>query len=276
MKTKPFTIPPVRPNAGTTVLYQRRLSRLINEMADSVAYFLKAQYRKTPPVMASDELPSEALKRAINKLSSRWEKNFADAAPILAAYYAKAASSRSALQLERTLREAGFSVRFKMTRAMRDVMSASVSEQVGLIRSIPEQYFKDVEGAVMRSAQTGRDLHSLMKEIGDKVQLAPKPGESDKSIAARTKRRAALIARDQNNKMTASFTRVRHEELGIKKAVWLHSHGGKVPRPTHLENDGNTYDISEGWFDPHEGKNIWPGELINCRCVSKPVVEGFS
>jgi uncharacterized protein with gpF-like domain len=74
------------------------------------------------------------------------------------------------------------------------------------------------------------------------------------------------------------MNRARQEELGITEAVWLHSHAGKKPRPTHLANHGKRYNVAEGWFDPDPKvrKHIWPGELINCRCVSKSVVKGFS
>lgn len=271
------TLPPVRPNAGTEARYRRQLEGLVRQMAHEVASSIAALYaRKGKPEMAKDELPSEALKREIAKMAKRWEKSFADAAPKLAEYYAKAAEQRSTKQLERVLREGGFSVKFKMTKTMRDVMNATIDEQVGLIKSIPEKYFTEVQGAVMRSVQVGRDLRGLVEEIGGLVSLEPRPGEKAKSIAARTARRAALIARDQNNKATATMARARNLEAGITKAVWLHSHAGKEPRPTHLENDGNVFDLEEGWFDPAVGKRIWPGELINCRCVAKPVVEGFS
>lgn len=269
------TLPPVRPNAGTEARYRRQLEGLTRAMCDDALAELAALYARKPPEMARDELPSAALRRAVRALAKRWEKRFDEAAPKLAAYYAQAAAQRSTSQLERVLREGGFSVKFKQTKAMRDVMDASVAEQVGLIKSIPEKYFTEVEGAVMRSVQVGRDLSGLTKEIGGLVSLERKPGESDKSIAARTYRRAATIARDQNNKATAVMARTRHIELGITRAVWLHSHGGKTPRPTHVENDGEAYDVEEGWFDPAVGKRIWPGELINCRCVSKPVIEGF-
>jgi uncharacterized protein with gpF-like domain len=89
---------------------------------------------------------------------------------------------------------------------------------------------------------------------------------------------AALIARDQNNKATAVFVRVRQKQAGITKAMWLHSHGGKEPRKTHLANDGKLYDPAKGWFDPDPKvrRHIYPGELINCRCSSITVVPGFS
>ena len=41
---------------------------------------------------------------------------------------------------------------------MEDVAAASVAENVSLIKSIPQQYFKDITGSVMRSITTGNGL----------------------------------------------------------------------------------------------------------------------
>jgi SPP1 gp7 family putative phage head morphogenesis protein len=114
----------------------------------------------------------------------------------------------------------------------------------------------------MRSVQSGRDLQQLARDLQREFGV--------------TKRRAALIARDQNNKATAVFTRTRQLELGMTRAVWMHSHGGKEPRKTHLKMDGRGYDTRRGMWDPAESKYIFPGELINCRCVSKTIVPGVS
>lgn len=277
------TLPPVRPNAGTEARYRRQLLALVHEMNKSVLFWISATYKANEPVIARDELPYAVLQRVLNKLARRWQKNFDEAAEKMARYYAQAANKRSAKVLEGILRDAGISVKFKMTDAARDVMNASIAEQVGLIKSIPKKYFTDVEGLVMRSVQGGRDLAYLTEQLGDKVDLrrigrGRKPGESDKSLAARTAKRAAFIARDQNNKATASMTRVRQAELGINEAIWVHSGGGKEPRPTHLAagKRKQRYDVSEGWYDPDVGRYIFPGELPNCRCVSRAVVPGFS
>ncbi|MNL73442.1 Phage Mu protein F like protein [compost metagenome] len=88
-----------------------------------------------------------------------------------------------------------------------------------------------------------------------------------------TKRRAALIARDQNNKATAAITRVRQQGLGIKQAKWMHSRGGKKPRQSHVEANGQLYDVDKGMYI--DGAWIRPGELINCRCVAQSVIPGF-
>jgi uncharacterized protein with gpF-like domain len=143
------------------------------------------------------------------------------------------------------------------------VLDASVQESVSLIRSIPEQYFKSVEGDVMRSVQTGRDLSTLT----DRLQ----------SSYGVSYRRAAFIARDQNNKATAALNRGRQLELGIDEAIWQHSGAGSHPRVSHVEagRRKQRYNVSEGWLDPDVGERIWPGSLPNCRCTARSVIPGF-
>jgi len=254
---------PIHPNLGIQIEYQRRLSSLIKEMSESTVYWLRASYRANQPI-ALDETPADALKRSIRQLSKRWQKKFDEAGPKLAAWFAKASDKRSADALRKILKDAGLTVAFKMTPAMRDVFNATLNQNVALIKSIPAQYFVEIEGMVMRSVQTGRDLGMLTKELQDRYGV--------------TYRRAALIARTQNNLATSSMVRARQIEVGFEEAIWTHSGGGHEPRPTHLKagREKTRYKIAEGWFDPDVGEHILPGQLINCRCVGRPVIKGFS
>lgn len=232
-------------------------------MNASVIYWVKASYRTNPPAMAMDDvLPSSALQKAIQLLKKRWLRQFDEAAPKLAKYFATAVNKRSDAVLAKILRQGGFSVRFQMSHGMKDVLQATTAENVGLIKSISSQYFGEIEQLVMSSASAGRDLGALAKQLEKRYGV--------------TKRRAALIAKDQNNKASGNMARVRMLEANITKAIWRHSHAGKQPRPTHLANNGKVYDIKKGWFDPAVKMWIQPGQLINCRCVPIPVVPGFS
>jgi SPP1 gp7 family putative phage head morphogenesis protein len=251
---------PVHPNAGIEAAYRRKLDKLIIEMDHSVQYWLKSSYRANEPEMAQDETPAAALQRAMRKLIRRWQRNFDQAAEDLAKYFAKSVSERSDAALRSILKKGGFTVEFNPTPATRDVIQASVAQNVTLIKSIPQRYLTNVEGAVMRSVQAGRDLGSLSKELQAQYGV--------------TRRRAAFIARDQNNKTTAAITRARQNELGLE-AKWRHSGGGKHPRPTHVAMDGKTYDPKKGMWDPAVQKWIFPGEEPNCRCISVSIVPGF-
>jgi SPP1 gp7 family putative phage head morphogenesis protein len=256
---------PIHPAAPIRAKYQQRLDALIDEMHRSILHWIKAEWRRNTPetvLYGADEDPVKALQAALSKLGKRWQRKFDDLADNLAEYFAQATRLRSDRALQDMLRKGGFSVKFKMTPAMRDAFNAVRAENIGLIKSIAQQHLAHVDTLVMQSVARGGDLGTLAKAL-------------EKTTGV-TKRRAALIARDQNNKATAVLTRTRHLELGITTAKWLHSAGGKHPRPEHKAFSGKTYDIREGHdFDDGEGP-VWPGQLINCRCVSVPIVPGFS
>lgn len=255
-------LPAVHPNQGLQALYRQKIERLLDAMRKSIDYWVAAAYNNNEPEVAKiaqDESPAAAMREVMKRLTAYWQKRFNKAAPDLAKYFATAVDKRVSSVLKTILKDAGFAVSFKLSREANDVLQATMWEQVGLIKSIPQQYLADVEGLVMRSVATGRDLATLNNELLKRYQI--------------TKRRAALIARDQNNKATAVITRVRQDSLGITDAIWLHSHGGKTPRPEHLAFSGKRYKIATGAF--LEGKWTWPGVEINCRCVSKSVIPGI-
>lgn len=262
IKTSEKVLRPVHPNVGVEMEYRRRLIRMIEDMHNSIMYWVEARYRNNEPAVAMDASAASVLRMTINKLKNQWLRNWNQGAKDLAEYFARDVSLRSDAQLKSILKKAGISVKWKMTPAQKDIMQATVTANVSLIKSIPQTYLNDVEGAVMRSVQTGRDLGALSKELQQKFGV--------------TKRKAALISRDQNNKATSAFQRARQQELGITEAVWMHSHAGKVPRPSHVKMNGKKYDVSQGMWDDDEKAYVWPGQLINCRCTSRAVIPGFS
>lgn len=249
---------PIRPSAAIRTAYQIRLEKSVDEMHRSILYWVRAAYRAEMP-LATDASPAMALRAAMRKLGNRWLRKFDRLAPALSGWFAQAVQDRTDTGLREILRKHNFTVRFKPTRAMNEAYQAVIGENVSLINSLPQKYLTDVEGIVMRSVQTGRDLGTLTKALEQNYGV--------------TKHRAKLIARTQNNMATATMTRVRQKEAGITKARWLHSAGGKTPRPEHVAFSGQAYDIEKGAF--LEGKWTWPGVEINCRCVSIPIIPGF-
>jgi uncharacterized protein with gpF-like domain len=89
-------------------------------------------------------------------------------------------------------------------------------------------------------------------------------------------RRAALIARTENFKAKALIESVRRKQLGISLAVWMHSHAGVTPRKTHIAMNGKEFDVSKGMYDSEEGEYVFPGQLINCRCSSRAILESLN
>jgi SPP1 gp7 family putative phage head morphogenesis protein len=146
---------------------------------------------------------------------------------------------------------------------MEEVAKASVAENVSLIKSIPEQYFKDITGAVMRSITTGNGLADLVSEI-DKY-------------AGQTKRRAENLALDQTRKAYNSINKQRMQAIGVRQFEWIHSGGGQVPRESHLKISGHIFDFDKveeqqaALGVPERDRGI-PGFPVNCRCTMLPVI----
>lgn len=253
--TKPVTIRPIRASAAIQRSYQASLDRLIREMNADTRRVLVEDYDEDE--FAKDASPVNALVSAMRSLRAKWLARFDALAPELARIFVGAAAGRSDIQLRNALRNAGMTVKFQLTPSQANILQATVQENVSLIKSIPEQYLSDVEGMVMRSAVQGRDTGALTAALEKRYGI--------------TRRRAATIARDQNNKITGALQANRQAELGLK-AIWMHSAGGKTPRPSHVANNGKQYDPAEGWYDPDAKEWIWPGTLINCRCTSRTVV----
>jgi len=284
MPSKPKVARATHANRGIESAYRRSMLALIDQMNASVEYWLTAGYRKEPPRMAAlveysydadlalfsgggrhpidarrlalDASPALHIKRVLADLADRWIKRFDEWAPKIAEAYLRDMFKASDSSMRAALKDAGWTVEFKMTPAVRDAFQASLAENVGLIRSIPEQYLGKVEGIVMRSYSAGRDLQTMVKDL--------------KALYPQAAHRAELIARDQSGKANAVVNRARQLELGITEAVWLHSHAGKTPRPDHVAANGKRYKIAEGCLI--SGEYIQPGEEINCRCTSRPIL----
>ena len=270
---KPKTLPPIHPSAALEIAYQRKLEALVEEMHRSLVYWLTATYRANQPEMAQDapgpgegtinpyygKSPAIALRDMMRRLGRRWTKRFNKVAPELAKYFATAAADRVDGTMAAILKKHGWTVKFKMTDEANDVLQATTTANVALIKSLASEHLAQVEGAVMRSVQAGRDLGSLAKDLDARYGI--------------TRRRAALIAKSQNNLATATITKCRQTEVGITEALWLHSGGGKHPRPDHVAANGKKYEIAKG-MELDDGW-VLPGQLINCRCVSRSIIPGL-
>lgn len=258
-------IGPVRPSAAIRVAYDKRLAALVDALAADVSRVLLATYRADPPLSVvlygQDASPLKILQSAMRGLTRDWLSKFNELGPKLADRFASDVRDRNDRAIAADLRKARFTVRFKMTAGMREAYGAVLSENVALISSLPAEHLAGVEQLVMRSVAAGRDLGTLAKGLEKRHGI--------------TRRRAARIAVNQNNSATAILARTRYLEMGLTRAIWLHSAGGTTPRPTHVAFSGKTFDLREGVvLEPDEGI-VWPGTAINCRCVMRPAIEGI-
>lgn len=264
------------PNVQTEVAYRNALAKAIANMTASYEYWMRSKYRRAldtnmaagrlpDPTTAQDALPgpSESASDMFDELArlrAHWEQHFHRMSAKLATQMLEAMYADNTRSWGSKLKRAGFDIELQLSPPQKLILKAKLPENVALIRSIQQDYHKDIEGIVSRNFLKGRDLATMAEEIQERGGVST--------------RRAALIARDQSNKATAQMNAARQQELGLNWATWIHSSAGKEPRHTHVKAG------REQWiFDTQAGINfgdsfgqVLPGEAINCRCHSRTII----
>lgn len=131
-------------------------------------------------------------------------------------------------------------------------LRAFVAQNVSLIKSVPERYLADVERIVFDGARRGLRHEEIAKQLREVPDV-------------RSRKQAALIARDQTAKFNAALTERRQTQLGVKRYVWRTARDARV-RDEHRVREGLVFSWDAPPFDGH------PGQPINCRCISEPLL----
>lgn len=111
----------------------------------------------------------------------------------------------------------------KTARLNKDFFANAKAQGWWHLRKLFRNTFRALKG--MQSVGRGRDLKTLTDELEKRYGI--------------TRRRAALIARDQNNKATSVMQSARQRSVGITEGIWRHSRAGKTWRPSHVKANGN-------------------------------------
>lgn len=273
----------LRHNIGIAKWYNAEIQKLCREMFDDTAKELTPLYAKYDNV-AMDGLSFD-FTSTLNKLIKKFVAYFKQKGEALAKEFIKRqikytdVSVRNAIQPLAT-RELKFALKGSIINERnKDVVKLAIYNNVSLIRSLPERYFRRIVGMVTRSLEYGGSLEQLKQEL--------------LKIDGVTERQAKLIAYDQTRKVYSDISLNKLRESGITRVKWIHSHGDKVPRCYHVrkwdgmsgKSDGRPNGLNGYVFDINkppviqkaEGKRPeivgYPAELINCTCLLVPVID---
>ena len=264
-------------NAGLQEKYEAQLRKLVRDMTkevlNEVTKLFKQPIAKTyfkeqkkAGTIAQDASLSSQARILMNALTDKFTQLFGKKAKTLAESMLKGQTKISQTTLHTSLKKLSGGLSLKtgvVPKGMEDVSKAIIEENVSLIKSIPQQYLKDVTGSVMRSITTGRGIADLVPEI--------------QKAAGVVDRRTRNIALDQTRKAYNSINKQRMQAIGVKQFEWIHSGGGQHPRESHLKMNGKIFNFAtlykeqEALGVPKSDQGI-PGEAINCRCTMTPVI----
>lgn len=144
------------------------------------------------------------------------------------------------------------------------LMQEFISDNVGLIQSMPLNAAKKVLEIVEKNLSTGQ---YRSEGLVDQIM----------GIGKVTKNRAKLIARTEVARISTGLTKARSESLGLPWYMWKTSHDARV-RSAHALMDK----VIIAWSDPASPERLnrekkdygpyHPGCIFNCRCFPQPLV----
>jgi SPP1 gp7 family putative phage head morphogenesis protein len=246
--------------------YAAALHRLVDAMVAESHRELDRVWAAHGPAVTSGMDASLASQSRIlmNGMAQRFQAFFDKLAPGLAKRTAEQIAQHSQTTLHASLKEVSGGLSLKTSvidGRVLEVTKAATAANIALIKSIPQKYFTDLQGAVMRSIQSEQGTKTVLDAVTATGEVA--------------KKRATLIATDQTRKVTTAVNSARLKNLGVRKFEWLHSSGGRTPRPLHLHTlNGQIFDLhNPPVIDDKTGERGLPGQLINCRCRMIPVVD---
>lgn len=229
--------------------------RLIPKLRGWVAEVATAKAAGAPPVRADagDEGDvHEALEELADALAKKWtSKRFAQ----VVQPFAQQTVNLSREQLAGVLKDAiGIDVLAAEPHLAPEV-AAWTARNVALVKTLPQQFFADLEARLIDGLHSGERWENLAELIETRMGV--------------TESRANLIARDQVGKLYGQINRRRQEDLGFKGYTWRTVRDNRV-RELHEERDGEPFD----WDDPPDETTDdgHPGTPINCRCYAEPPV----
>lgn len=234
--------------------YYNQLLELIDEMDSMTIKFFESKVR--PLADRNDSFKADEsideVNRGLDDLLDNMTAIFNGVAKTLAQDFVTRVKQHGVTEVGKQVRAVvGFDP-LKRSPKLATLVKAGVAENVSLIKSIPQQYHKDLERIVMQGLRSGEST----TEIKDKI----------KNLYNVTDNRAKLIARDQAGSLLGDVTKIRHQNLGLKKFIWRDSADDRV-RKRHQEYDDKIYT----WEDGANGE--YPGKPIRCRCTAEVVAE---
>lgn len=244
--------------------YGSDITALLERMHKDIRREMAQVFEASATDHAQDASEVSQARIAINRLDEKWSGIFAKWAKKYTDRMIRKVERNSMTTLGMSLKQISALATLKpiMSPQIEEVMKASTLEAANLIKTLPQEYLADVQGQVMRSITKGQGLQDLVPYLNDKYK--------------QNIRKARTVARDQTHKAYTNLQRARMEKLGIKKFEWIHSGAGKEPRKLHQELNGKIFSFDDPpYIGDMYGQQVhgMPGELPNCRCTLRPVIE---
>ena len=270
-KTRKRSAKPRDPTKKVERFYRAQLKSLVRSISKAVEEEVIPVVKEEKSAYRADAAPeytadgyADRIIAVIRALSQRFvQGEFAEQYERLARRTVSMAEAESTDAFVKSVNQAvGVDMRPILDQeGMQEYIQAASWQNAELIKSVPEEYLKRIETAVVGGVRGGDAPTKIARNIREATGV--------------TQRRAELLARDQTSKLTSEITERRQKQAGIKYFQWITSKDERVGddhRRAARRDVGYGPGIYRWDKPPREGV---PGNSTrpNCRCTAKPIFE---
>lgn len=191
------------------------------------------------------------IESIVGPLKSKISATNLNRGEMLADRFFNATSKRQRTQLLKQLRGVLGVDAFPPEEQLGSMLTSFRKENRNLINNLTNSQIDDISNIVQREVRAGTRPSAIEALILKRFKVSEK--------------KAALIARDQVNKINGQLNRMRQTNLGIDQYIWRTSRDERV-REKHLQREGQIF----SWNEPPDGGH--PGQEVNCRCTAEPFI----
>lgn len=170
----------------------------------------------------------------------------------------------------------------RLDKKSRDALYSRIAAKVGIdVKDlIAREGLKATTNAlILETAQWVKTLRDeALESFTNNTLFGMSQGESLDTIVSKfddvvkeRKNHARFLARNQVQNYNSITTKIRAQNLGITKAIWVTA-GDERVRPSHEARDGKEFDLAEGLYSSTDGQSLLPGADYNCRCTYELII----
>ncbi len=263
-----------RPSYACELKMRRQLQDLVAEMKADTEKEVRSFFRSMVITDAADDGDDTTEKKPFNRtrllavIRARWYERFEKRGREIIVWMAMRANSRTRAQIKKKLRILNWIREPEYTDEHRAAVRAIAAAGVSYIKSIPQKYLRNVQETVAEYYERGMDRAYLKDTIEEMYEKLGTAGDRADSYAA-------LVARDQSNKITQNYAIINAMAYGATRGRWIHVPGIKSARITHKAMDRKEFFLADGMYDEDVEDYVHPGELPYCQCQFEVLMPGF-
>lgn len=250
------------------ISYNAQLQKLVKAVRVDINTKIVPMIKALEPQYISDSIVNDGwadqIMSVFVSLIQKWQSpSFLGAANRTAEDFVNSVNTQNQRRFNRNIKSVGIDV-FGDSPRLQDLLEASSLDNARLITTIPSQYLNQVQSIVMTNMRSGLLPRNIIVQLRNQFGV--------------TKRRAALIARDQTSKINGEISKSRQVDAGFEFFRWQTAEDSRV-RDDHEHLQDQDIGYGKGvykWDKPpkdDKGVAIIPGSPINCRCVAIPVIK---